>query len=139
MKILTTIGRVSAIFALLFVTLVIGTVVTSFLPSPPGRYIFTPANEIGAGALLLLVSWVISFWRWPRPIDLLLAWVICQVVIALLVGHFAGFSSIFLWWLLHISRFITPAIGLGMVLGLMTRQRMGNNGSGQQLMPGNPS
>ena len=139
MKILTTIGRVSAIFALLFVTLVIGTVVTSFLPSPPGRYIFTPANEIGAGALLFLVSWAVSFWRWPRPIDLLLAWVTCQLVIALLVGHFAGFSSIFLWWFLHISRFITPAIGLGMFLGLMTRQSRRNNGSGQQFMPGNPS
>ena len=126
MNALKTIGRSGAIFGLLIVTLIAGTFLTSFLPSPPGRYIFTPANEIGAGAMLLLVSWAIAFWKWPRPLDLLLAWITSQLVVVLIVALFTGFSSIFLWWVIHISRFITPTIALGMIVGLTMRVRRRN-------------
>lgn len=121
-KTINTAGRVIAIFSLLLITLIVGIVITSYLPSPPGRYIFTPANEVGAGALLLLVSWALSVWRWPRWNDLVLSLVVFQVVIVLIVGYFTEFPSISLWWVLHVSRFITPPIGIGMILGLKTRK-----------------
>jgi hypothetical protein len=128
MNALKTIGRTGAIFALLFLTLIIGTFLTSFLPSPPGRYIFTPANEIGAGTLILLASWVVAFWRWPHPLDLLLAWITSQLVVVLIVASFTGLSSIFLSWVIHISRFITPTIALGMIIGLTMRVRRSRSG-----------
>jgi hypothetical protein len=130
MNALKTIGRTCAIFGLLFVTLIAGTFVTSFLPSPPGRYIFTPANEIGSGVLLLLVSWAVAFWRRPRSLDLFLAWITSQLAVAVIVALFTGFSSIFLWWVIHISRFITPPIALGMIVGVTMRAKR-RNGNGQ--------
>ncbi len=61
-----TVGRVTAVVSLLFAAFSVGVFVTSVLPTPSGRYIFTPANEVGAGALLFLVSGLLAFWRWPR-------------------------------------------------------------------------
>ncbi len=140
MNALKTIGRISALFGIFFITFIAGSFLTSFLPSPPGRYIFTPANEIGVGGLLLLVSWYLASRRWPRSSDLFFAWITSQLVVALIVAFFTGFSSVlrfpsyFLSWLFDISRFITPPIAVGMIIGVTMRGRRKRNG--QQSVPG---
>lgn len=124
MKILATFGRVFTIFSLLFLTLIVGGVCASSLSLPPPQDRFlAPEQKVVMAALLFLVSLALSIWRWPRPIDLLLAWVAAQMLIALIVFYCASF----LYWLMYISLFTTLMIGLGMILGLMVRRKRNSN------------